>query len=243
MQNTHLKIWLLLSLLTSFFHSSAQSPQQLLQKADSLFNAKNYQASLTSYQSLFMTNYGSPAAYLKAAYLSEASGRETQALIYLYRYFLRSNDPAAYTKILELAKKQDLNGYERTDNDRLLHLIFNYTSYISIITATIALLLIALMSLYARRHKKSLTTRLAFVSLLLLTALFLFNNFAHAPEKAVINSADAWLMKGPSPAADRLALATPGEMVAVVDQTDVWVQIKFSDGKRAYVKNNLIIKI
>ena len=232
MQNTHLKIWLFLSVLTSFFNSQAQSPQQLLQQADSLFNAKNYQTALSSYQNLFKANYGSPAAYLKAAYLCEASGRETEAIIYLYRYFLINDDQGAYAKIIELAEKQGLNGYEQTDNDRLRNLIARFSTSISLAIGALAMLSLAFMVASRRKQNKPATMRLAFLSLVILSLLFLFNNFSEMPVKAVVISSDAWLMNGPSPAADRVSAVTPGEMVEVVDQTDVWIQIKIG---RAHV--------
>ena len=32
-------------------------------------------------------------------------------------------------------------------------------------------------------------------------------------------------------------------MVEVVDQTDVWIQIKLSDGKKAFIKQNFLTQI
>lgn len=243
MQNTHLKIWLFLSLITPFFYSQAQSSQRLLQQADSLFNAKDYSEALNSYQNLFNAGSGSAAAYLKAAYLCEASARQPEALIYLYRYYLLQDDAAAYAKILELAEQQNLNGYERTDNDRLRQWIATYSSTIAVTIFALAVLSITFLFSAKRKQNKPRTFRLAFLSLVVLVLLFLFNNLSEPPQKAVILSGDGWLMNGPSPAADRISAAPNGDMVEVVGQSDIWIQIKLSDGKRAYIKQNLLTKI
>ena len=220
----------------------AQDPEGLLRNADSLFTARQFREAAQSYRELFASGLQSPAANLRAAYLAEAAGRRDETLLYLYRYYHLTRDEAARDKVTALADQYGLQGYEQSDADYFRSVLSDAAPLINGVLAS--LIVLALAALFHLRKRNIGRGRLAigFTALTLSALLFLSVNFLEPPAKAVITDSHAIVFDGPSAAADRRSALSPGEMVEIIGQEDIWVKIRFRN-KSAYIRKGTIERI
>src|SRR6185436_7100842 len=99
---------------------NADASAIVLAKADSLYSSKQYTQALDFYQLLHKSGQYTPAMLLKVAHIQEGLGRLGESLYYLNLYFLATDDQQALKKMEELAKKNNLEGYETSETTHFL---------------------------------------------------------------------------------------------------------------------------
>ena len=241
MQNLKGKIFVLFIayLLTSAIPTKASSLQHSINQADSLFSSKKYTESFFLYDSIFFSKKSySPQMLTKMAFIKEAIGEYDQALYYLnYLYFWHPSQRVA-DKMLALAEKHQLEGYEVNDETILFEFFTNYKNdTLWAICALIALLTIALVFLKFKKQKLSYS--LLFFILVFMSAAFYINNFNPFPKKAIIAQNNAFVMSAPSSASSYILSEEKGNRVSVMDEKDNWYFIELEDSAGYTKKSNL----
>lgn len=239
MQNRSFKIliFLVLGLIMTFQKSYSQDVTIDLKKADSLFQQKRYTQSLTIYEKIVNDNKkASPAMLLKMAFIYESLEDLGNALYTLNNYYMITSDKRVLAKMTEMAQANRLEGYTTNDFDLFLKFFDENRAYFVMIALALGLLILAMIL----RRKKKLNQRSAGLSVGLLAVLLLAGyliNFSKLPQKAIISSANAYLMSGPSAGADLIEVTGEGHKVEVLDHKDIWVEIRWKSG-RAYIREN-----
>src|SRR5690606_12075986 len=122
---------------------NCQADKQTLEKADSLFNSKNYQEALVIYKHILQKEEAfSPAMLLKMAFISEGVGDFPSTTLYLSKYYDHNPSPQIPNKIKELTNQGSLWGYTISDRDRFFALL---TDNSQMITSTLGVFLIVSM--------------------------------------------------------------------------------------------------
>jgi hypothetical protein len=154
-----------------------------LQKADSLFNTKNYQEALEVYEDILYNEESfSPAMLLKMAFISEGKGDFGKGSFYLAKYYDVNPQPRVITKIKSLTEQGSLMGYELSDRDRLWNFL---TDLETEITATLAsMMFISLILLYVF-HDKADSPKYYLPTGFLILLVFVSNNFLVNPNTAI----------------------------------------------------------
>ncbi|MDF9799796.1 hypothetical protein OKW21_005059 [Catalinimonas alkaloidigena] len=240
-QNQFRKIILLFELLFISVlwgaNSYAQSAENSLAQADSLFADQQYTESFKLYEQLYTeANMASPAMLLKMAFIQEGLNEYSEALYYLSEYYLMTSDDAAVAKISKLSSEHNLRGYEFTDFD-LIQTFFKKNQYV-FIYVILALALVGLAYFVFRRNKiKEKPYGFGITYVLLLALLFYLSNFPLAPEHAIITDSNTYIMTGPSAGAEVLRVSEKGHKVKVAGQEDVWTKIEWN-GETAFVRED-----
>ncbi|MFM9074104.1 MAG: hypothetical protein ACKORJ_00785, partial [Bacteroidota bacterium] len=136
--------------VTAYANPSPQA--ELLKQADSLFTIKQFRESATTYRELFATGQQSAAATLRAAYLAEAAGRRDETMLYLYRFYLLTDDQAAFDKLSNLAQQYGVAGYDRTDREYLVHRFSRVAPMILKVSLALLILNLAALVFLNRRN-------------------------------------------------------------------------------------------
>lgn len=244
MQNRGSK-FILLIILSVFLLpqvSHSQSVNGNLVKADSLFKQRRYTQSLELYESIYNdTRQATPAMLLKMAYSQEAMGNLSKALIYLHDYYDMTSDKEVLKKMDELAQVNGLQGYETNDFQQFVKTIQDYKLLIIAVLLSLCLLILSMIFRKIRKHQeKSIGLAVGFVLTLALTVFFV--NFMDVKEQGIITSSNAYVMSGPSAAAELIEVVDQGHKVEIIDKNDIWYEIMWR-GKRAFVRENNLQKL
>ena len=239
MQNQLLKFVLFFLLMPSPFAQAYNShEQELLNKADSLFDASRYTESLEYYHQLYSKGLNSAAMLLKMAYVHEGMENFPDALYYLNIYFLKSSDVLALQKMNELASKHRLSGYDTYDTDRIYGFYSRNFMRISLVLASILILIFSLG--FYQKRKVRLNTA-GYLTLFIVFALVFTShaNFGSKWKQGVILHENTVIMKGPSAASGVQGTVAIGTRVEVVNKKDTWLVIKTEKG-RGYVRESTL---
>jgi tetratricopeptide (TPR) repeat protein len=219
----------------------AQNYEAKLKKADSLFFVKKYTNALSLYQEIHEnSDQFSLQMLLKMAFIKEALGDYTSALLYLNLYYNYNPNKKVLKKMEDLASKYQLQGYRYTDLEYFISLYNQYYYYIVFFFLACAMTYyIYLVTKKVRRKKLGLRPLLFMI---ILGAAFGLTNFEIIPPKGIINTSGTYLMSAPSAASEPLTLLDKGHRVMILDKEDVWYQIQWED-KEAYILESNLIKI
>lgn len=242
MQNQFLKF--LGVFLIIFLHAGiakSQAPNELLIRADSLFQQKRYTQSFEIYQSLFESHQYTPAMLLKMAYIQEGLNRISQSAYYLNLYYLASQDESALVKLEELADKYHLEGYERSETDKILSLYAQYHDSISI-TFAASLILLGFICAVQRFQFGDKPYAVWGCLIALSIAFILHLNFGEWKSQAIIVNNNSYLMDNPSAGASVISVVRDGHKVQVLGKKDVWLKIQWGEGE-AYIKENNLLPV
>lgn len=228
---------LLLNLGTSSL-SYAQVSSHRLRVADSLFQAKRYTQSLEHYEEILRQNQYSPAMLLKMAYVHEGLNQMGSTMYYLNLYQLATDDQSVASKIDEVAKKFNLQGYEVSDSDRFWSFYLDYHLWISLSLAALAILALAAMYYTRNRlHKRPVGAAVAAAAVCAL--LFIHQQYVSSRSRAIIAGPSTYVMDGPSAGASVIDVVSDGHRVEIVGKTDVWLKIRWNN-EVAFVKSNTV---
>ncbi|HRI78116.1 MAG TPA: hypothetical protein PLR06_01160 [Cyclobacteriaceae bacterium] len=222
-------------MLTFACHAaSALDGSQVLKQADSLYAQHQYTQAFDLYQQLYQGNQYSPATLLKMAHIEEGLGRLGESLYYLNIYFLTTDDRQALKKMEELAKKNNLEGYETSETTRVLTWFRENYASLAISFAGTSLFLLAL----AYYQKKKQYPSAAFTGVLfamILTALLIHVNFTRAGLRGIVSDPQTYLMSGPSGGASVVAIIGEGHQLEIDGKQDVWYRVRWKE-KEVWVK-------
>ena len=227
MQRRLLKILLIIPALCGFFAASGQVTGFRLGQADSLYEKKQYTQSLEHYQAILERGEYTPSMLLKMAYIEEGLGRVGQALYYLNRYYLATNDKLVLDKMEELSTKYNLKGYENSDAKVVLSFYHDYRESISVALAALTVFLLSLLFVWHKRRKRSIAAGTLLAVILLTLALHI--NIGEKIPTGIIGEPDTYLMDGPSPGATVVSVIDEGHRVEVVGKVDVWYKVKWGE--------------
>lgn len=243
MQNSVLKFLTILFFVVfiSSTFVSGKSNNNVLLRADSLFQQKRYTQSFELYNSLFEKHQYTPAMLLKMAYIQEGLNRISQSAYYLNLYYLATQDESALIKLEELANKYKLEGYTASQFDQVFSIYNRYRNLITTCLASVFTFLLILMGIQRMRfHTKPYT---AWTMLIVLSALFIVHlNFSNGYSKAIIINTNTYLMDGPSAGASVISIVRDGHRVKVTGKKDVWLKVEWGNTE-AYVKENNLLPV
>lgn len=216
----------------------AQSINTKISVADSLFSARRYTQSLDLYKDIYNSGQATPAMLLKMAYSEEALDNLGNALVYLHDYYRFTSDDKVLNKMDELAQINALEGYKESELEQIKTILNDYRYMLFLIFVALAILVFIMMVRKFKKHEeKSLGLAVSFV-LTLFLALYVLN-FTDAKPSGIIMTDSAFIMSGPSAAAQLIEVVDQGHKVDLIGESDIWVEIIWR-GKRAYIRENNI---
>jgi hypothetical protein len=219
----------------------AQSASELLAQADELFEQKKYTEAYAVYLEIFEEHQKvSPEMLVKMAFIVEGLDDYSLALYYLNLYYRHTSDKSALRKMESLAKDHRLSGYEFNDFELLANFYHKHYTHIVYIFLALSLLWFALIYRSVRKGSNK-PVGLAVGYVLILGVLFYLINFGNASSRGIITN-EAFLMDGPSAAANLVDVAKRGNRIKIVDKDDVWLKIKW-DNRRAFIRKNNVVTL
>jgi len=217
----------------------AQKDSRLLQKADSLFAAEAYEASLPFYQQvLAQQDAYSPRMLWRMAYVHEGLGHYPTALYYLSLAQARHPRQATWAKMSELAQHYRLTGYPDTWRQQLLITFRRY--YYRLLQVLLVVAVLGAMLLFTRHRRYHRGWWIAYGAYVAGIGLFL--NLLGPERNGLVTRPRAALMAGPSPGATWLTTAAAGDRLLVLGRQDVWYRVQWQ-GHDAYIRQHDLLMV
>lgn len=241
MQNPFSKftIYIFLFLVTGTQVAKSQSVNSQLNAADSLFQTRKFTESLSIYDNLLeTTGKASPAMLLKMAYINEGLENYGEALYHLNNYYSITSDQRVLTKMRDLAATLGLEGYETSNLDYALKIYTEYRFILVAFFTALGLLILGIIYRQKQKHGKAAPSLGLALFFVMIVALYLTNYSGTSP-KGIISSANAYLMTGPSAGSDLVEVVGEGHKVEIIDQQDIWVEIRWKE-QRAFIRESNI---
>ncbi len=240
MQKRALKLLLHLTFLFSIgiLPTVSQSVNTQLSVADSLFESRRYTQSYSLYQEIYNSGKATPAMLLKMAYSQEAQDNLGNALVYLHDYYRFTSDDRVIKKMQDLAQVNALIGYEQTEYQRFQKVLQDYRYLIFLVLVAFSGIVLFMMFKKSQKHQERSFSLIISLVLILVVAVYILN-FTTEENKGIIMQDDAYIMTGPSAASELLEVAEQGHKVEILDQQDIWVEIKWR-GKTAFIRESNI---
>ncbi len=214
--------------------SNSDLSTKALISADSLYAAKQYTQAFELYQSLYKSGHYSPAMLLKMAHIQEGLNHLGESLFYLNIYFLASDDHQALKKMEELAKKNNLEGYETSETTKIFMWLQEEYTTLALAIASMALFLLALM--YYQHTKSQVKPSLTGILLVtVLAILFVHINFSKKESRGIVADSQTYLMSGPSAGASVVAIIGEGHQLEIEGKKDVWLHVRWKE-KDAWIR-------
>ena len=228
-----IKVRLFLGVLFSCFFSLLNAQNDKLLSADSLFFQQKYTEAYKQYELLFESDQASSSMLLKMAFIQDGLGNYTEALFFLDKYYQSSADRNVVAKIEELAKANDLAGYNYDDGEYFEALLSKYQVHFSLLLFSIMLMLLVYMVRKSKESERPVAAGI--IQIVVGICLIMVINFKTASE-AILVTDQTLLRTGPSAGAEPIEMLPKGHKVKVVDRDDVWTQIVW-DGREVYVRS------
>ena len=217
--------------------SVGQSLTNDINQADSLFAARRYTQSLRIYEKIYEdSKEATPAMLLKMAYSNEAMENLGKTFLYLNDYYRLTGDEEVLKKMEQLASVNGLEGYDMSQFDQAKKIVEDYKLQIIAVLFAFAILILAMMFRKIQKHKAK-SPSLAISLVIMLALIFYVVNLNSNKTKALIMQNNAYLMSGPSAAAELIEVVNQGHKVEVIGKQDIWYEIKWR-GERAYIREN-----
>ncbi|MDX2189174.1 MAG: hypothetical protein SFY32_04855 [Bacteroidota bacterium] len=231
-----------LLVLTSFNLSFAYKHDDLLARADQLYQQKKYSEAYQIYFNLFQKERQfTPQSLLKMAFIKDAWGDHAEALYFFNFFYENFPEKKVFNKMKEIADKNKFEGYEYSDLEFFSTLYKNYHFEINIIV--MGMVLVYFMALATNLffiRGISTSSPFFFIILLLISAYFI--NQAESifiKHKAIVLQDKSILMSGPSAAANAVQTIKKGSRVVVLSNEEGWSKIVYQ-GQTYYIrKSNL----
>ncbi len=239
MQNRTFKFinLIFIGIVFSFQTAVCQSVTEDINNADSLFSARRYTQSLRIYEQIYEEQQeATPAMLLKMAYSNEAMENLGKTFLYLSDYYRLTGDEEVLKKMEQLASVNGLEGYDMSQFDQARKVVEDYKLQILGVLFAFALLILAMIFRKLKKHQTK-SPSLAISLIIILALIFYTVNLNSNKTKALIIQSNAYLMSGPSAAAELIEVVGQGHRVEVIGKKDIWYEIKWK-GRRAYVREN-----
>lgn len=231
------KLSIFFLLFLQSIHCQANVPQLLV--ADSLFQQRSYKEAMEIYHMNYQMGIYSPSMLLKMAFISEGIGDNENATLYLSKYYDLSPNPQTITKIKSLTGQTELVGYEVSDGMRFVLFLVEFKEIIvGALTLTLILTLIFLWS----KGNKLTEARFYWPSVILITLIFVTNNFLKAQNAALVTNSPTLIVSEPSAGGEMVDLVEPGHRVKIRASKDIWYEVEWKD-KIAYIRKDNVTRL
>ncbi|MDX5340435.1 MAG: SH3 domain-containing protein [Cyclobacteriaceae bacterium] len=228
------KLSIFFFLFLQSIHCQADVPQLMI--ADSLFNQRSYKEAMEIYQENYQSGIYSPSMLLKMAFIAEGIGDKESASLYLSKYYDLSPNPQTITKIKSLTGQNELVGYEVSDGMRFVLFLVEYKE---IVVGILSLfLVVSLIFLWSKGEKE---VRFFWPSGLLITLIFLINNFLMGPNTGLVTGSPTYIVSKPSAGGELIDMVEPGHRVKIRSSKDVWYEVEWKD-QIAYIKKEKVTR-
>lgn len=191
------------------------------------------------YQPNFQLGIYSPSMLLKMAFIAEGIGDSENATLYLSKYYDLSPNPQTIAKIKSLTKQSELVGYEVSDGMRFVLFLVEYKE---LIVASLTLFLIMSLIFLWSKGNKLTEARFYWPSVILITLIFVTNNFLKGPNTALVTSSPSLIMTKPTAGGEPIGLVEPGHRVKIKSSKDVWFEIEWKN-QVGYIKKNDVTRL
>jgi hypothetical protein len=232
---TKLSIFFLLFLQS--IHCQANVPQLLV--ADSLFQQRSYKEAMKIYQENYHVGIYSPSMLLKMAFISEGIGDKENATLYLSKYYDLSPNQQTITKIKSLTGQSELEGYQVSDGMRFVLFLVEYKEII--VGALTLFLVISLIFLWTKGNRLT-EARFYWPSVILITLIFVTNNFLKAQNAALVTNSPTMIVSKPSAGGEMIDLVEPGHRVKIKASKDIWYEVEWKE-KIAYIRKDNVTRL
>ena len=221
----------LLLRISLFFGLLAASPtawagvQDTLRRADSLFAAGHQTDAAQLYETAIANGHtATDPMLLKLASAYELQSDVPHLLYYLQVYFLRHPDDAVLRKMNEIARANNLNGYE-TDDLNYFYLFYRkYGTYVLLLLLIPGGYVFSVLMLKLVR-KQPVDQRQKWVMLLYLLLLLLFVNLPEGVQSGIISHDRVLLRTDPSAAAPVSEVIGRGHKVNILGSKDIYLRV------------------
>lgn len=236
MQAIALKISLFFCLSIRFFPAMADQ-EPLIRRADSLFRVGAQADAAKLYeQAMAKGQKPSDAMLLKLASAYELQNDIPHQLYYLQVYFDRHPDDAVLRRMNDVARANNLNGYE-TDDLNYFYLFYKkYGIYLLLFLFIPAGYAFGVLIVKLLR-KESIPIRQKWVLFIYLTGLLLFVNLPERVKSGIISQERVLLRTDPSAAAPVAEIIGRGHKVNIIGSQDIYLRV-FWHNELYYVRRD-----
>ncbi len=233
------KIAFFTSLFICLVLTSTVKAQNPLNRADSLFAAKQYkQAAQAYYIALKAGQAASEKILLKMAFAGEASGQIPYTLYALVHLRRLTNSTAVAEKLSSITRLYNLEGYRDSDAQFIASVIKNQWWMIAGIYLVVAGVVVFFLK-EQKRENRPVWGLLVFLGLWSALFLLLFN-LRIAEVHGINLTSDTLLMDKPSHAANTVGKLKTGERIKIKSVSDYWTLVEWNKGLY-YVKTKYLL--
>ncbi|WP_461055734.1 tetratricopeptide repeat protein [Spirosoma arcticum] len=196
-----------------------------LRQADSLFATGNQANAAQLYETAIANGHtATDPMLLKLASAYEQQNDVPHLLYYLQVYFDRHPDDAVLRKMNEIARANNLNGYE-TDDLNYFYLFYRkYGTYVLLFLLIPGGYVFSVLMLKLVR-KQAIDQRQKWVVLFYLLLLLLFVNLPEGVQSGIISRDRVLLRTDPSAAAPVSEVIGRGHKVNILGSTDIYLRV------------------
>lgn len=234
--------------------TKAQSPEQLLTKANTLYNNSEYDSAAVAYESIINKGYSSATLYYNLGNTYYKLRNYPMAILY-YEKSLKlepNNEEAKHN--LEIANAFISDKIESVPDFfiktwwRKLSNIFNANTWAAISLITFGLLLTALF-FYFTAKTRYMKKSMFFVGLILIImSICSFSisvdkyDYLKSNEEGIVMIPTITVKSSPSSTSVDLFVLHEGSKVKILDSTDNWDKIKIANGSIGWLPSSAIIR-
>gem|GEM_PF-806533 len=226
MQAIVLKISLFLSFLTGS-GAWAADRADTLRRADSLFAADAQSDAARLYEAVLSGGFvPTDAMLLKLASTYERQSDVPHLLYYLQIYFDRHPDDAVLRRMDDIARANNLGGYE-TDDLNYFYLFYKqYGIYFQLFLLVLAMYSFGVLLTKSLRQQP-IPARQKWVLLIYLLGLLLFVNLPRGVRSGITNQDRVLLRTDPSAAAPVAEVISRGNKLNILGSRDIYLRVRW----------------
>lgn len=161
------------------------------------------------------------------------------ATLYLSKYYDLSPNPQTITKIKSLTGQSELVGYEVSDAMRFILFLVEFKEII--VGGLTVILIISLIFLWSKGEKLT-EARFYWPSVLLITLIFVTNNFLKSQNAALVTKSPTLIVSKPSAGGEMVDLVEPGHRVKIRSSKDIWYEVEWKE-KIAYIRKDNVTRL
>lgn len=210
-----------------------------IKKADSLFAAGRPDDAALLYEAAMAEGQmATDPMLLKMAYIAEQNSDPARLLYFLQVYFDRHPEEAVLRKMNEVARSNNLIGYE-TDDLNYFYLFYKqYGTYLFLLLLSLGVYVFGVLVVKMNRKEPS-PTRHKWAVLLYLLTLLLFVNLPEGYRSGITSRDRVLLRQAPSAASPVTEVIGRGHKVNILGSEDIWLRI-FWNEQLYYVRKDQV---
>lgn len=232
--------------------SFSQTPDELFEQANSLYQNEDYRSAIRLYEQIIETKQVSSQLYFNLAN-SYYKLNEVAPSIYNYEKALQldplntdAKNNLIFAKRLTLDRIEELpkSIFQKINDTYIQKLSYNSWAIVTILFSFISAVLFLVFYFSQTPSKKKLFFVSSTISFILLIASLAITFNQHALAKntleAIVFSDEVSVKNEPTKNADELFVLHEGTKVYVIDSVDNWKKIRLADGKLGWIINTNI---